>query len=69
MLKASLRSVAEQIFEASDYRVLDSEQLLVHAKRWLSDTRNTLWLLIFDNYNEPQSHNLEAYYSYMCRIC
>lgn len=63
-LKASFRSMAEQIFEVLGHQVMDSEQVLVQVKRWLSDTRNTRWLLIFDNYDEPESYKLETYYPY-----
>jgi hypothetical protein len=63
-LKRSLRSMAESIFDIQDHTVLGDEQIFIHLNRWLSDTSNTRWLLIFDNYEEPDSYKLQKYYPY-----
>lgn len=63
-LKASIRSMAERMFSVKDYRVLDDAQILVCVKQWLADARNTRWLMIFDNYDVPKSHDIERYFPY-----
>jgi len=62
MLKTSFKSIAETIFDVQDLRQLNGEQVVAGVKQWLSDTKNTQWLLIFDNYDEPQSYDLKDYY-------
>jgi len=61
-VKDSFRILAETVFDARDPVVLANERCIVHMKRWLSDRRNTRWLLIFDNYDDPKSYRVEQYY-------
>ena len=61
-LKDSFRELAELIFDVQEPGVLEGEQSLVHTRRWLSDTINTQWLLIFDNYDDPDQFNIDKYY-------
>lgn len=61
-LKASFKSIAERIFDVQDLRGLSGEQVVAGVKQWLSDTENTRWLLILDNYDEPKSYKLNDYY-------
>lgn len=61
-LKDSFRKVAEVVFNVQDPVVLEGEQILLHIRRWLSDKKNTQWLLIFDNYDNPEQYNIEKYY-------
>ena len=62
-LKDSFRKVAVQIvFDIQDPSVLDGEEILIHIRRWLSHPKNSQWLLIFDNYDEPEQFNIEDYY-------
>lgn len=61
-VKDSFRILAETIFDVRDPTILANEQSIVHTKRWLSDRRNTRWLLIFDNYDDPESYRVEQYY-------
>ena len=61
-LKDSFRELAELIFDLQEPRVLEGEPSLVLTRRWLSDTINTQWLLIFDNYDDPDQFNIERYY-------
>lgn len=61
-VKDSFRILAEAIFDVRDRTILANEQSIVHTKRWLSDRRNTRWLLIFDNYDDPESYRVEQYY-------
>jgi hypothetical protein len=61
-VKDSFRTIAEAIFDVRDPTTLAGEQSIIHVKRWLSDRRNTRWLLIFDNYDDPKSYRIERYY-------
>ena len=61
-LKASFREMAELIFDVQNPGVLEGEQSLIRTRQWLSDKKNTQWLLIFDNYDDPDQYNIERYY-------
>jgi hypothetical protein len=61
-VKDSFRILADTVFGVQDSMVLANERCIVHMKRWLSDRRNTRWLLIFDNYDDPKSYRVEQYY-------
>ena len=62
-LKDSFRKVAvEIVFDVQDPSVLDGEEILIHIRRWLSNQKNSQWLLIFDNYDEPEQYKIENYY-------
>ncbi|KAL4898297.1 TPR-like protein [Aspergillus ambiguus] len=61
-LKDSFRLMAELIFDVQDPGVLQGDQVLVYVHQWLSDTKNTRWLLIFDNYDEPDHFKIDKYY-------
>lgn len=61
-VKDSFRILAETIFDVRERTILANEQSIVHTKRWLSDKRNRRWLLIFDNYDDPESYRVEQYY-------
>jgi hypothetical protein len=61
-VKDSFRILAEAIFDVRDRTILANEQSIVHTKRWLSDKRNTRWLMIFDNYDDPESYRVERYF-------
>lgn len=63
-LKTSLRTVAELILTQEYHQALDTDEILVRVKRWLSNAANARWLLIFDNYDEPQSYDITKYYPY-----
>jgi GTPase SAR1 family protein len=61
-LKDSFRTGAEAVFDVQDTGVLEGEQILIHIRGWLSDKNNSLWLLIFDNYDNPEQFEIEKYY-------
>jgi NB-ARC domain len=61
-LKDGFRTVAKSIFDVQDPEILEGDQILMHTRGWLSDKKNTQWLLIFDNYDNPEQYNVEAYY-------
>jgi hypothetical protein len=61
-LKMSFRLVASLIFEVQDFTVLDDKRIVERVHRWLSDPKNTRWLLIFDNYDDPGQFTISDYY-------
>lgn len=63
-LKASFRLIAQRILRAQEYEKLNDDQMLTRVRDWLSDTTNTRWLLIIDNYDDPEQFDIEEYYPY-----
>lgn len=61
-IKASFRAIADLIYEVQDSAMLEGELSVIHMRRWLSDSINANWLLIFDNYDNPDGVNIELYY-------
>lgn len=60
-LKASFRSLAGRVLRRQDLEASNDEQTLAKALAWLANTHNTQWLLIFDNYDEPDQFNVDEY--------
>lgn len=63
-LQASLRLVAGHIVKAQDLESLNDEQVLARVREWLLNRRNTRWLLIYDNYDEPTQFDISRYCPY-----
>lgn len=63
-VKDSIRSMAEQLFDVQKPGLLEGEQIVSHVHRWLSDQNNTQWLLIFDNYDDPDQFDIQKYYPF-----
>jgi hypothetical protein len=61
-LKNSFRLIAKQVFDVQNSSIFEGEEALIKITRWLSDRKNTQWLLIFDNYDDPNQFKIEAYY-------
>jgi hypothetical protein len=62
-LKGGLCSTAQHVFEIQEFSTLDKDDLLVtRLHRWLSDTNNTNWLLIYDNYDDPDAFDIHKYF-------
>jgi hypothetical protein len=61
-LKDSFRSIASHIFEVQGPGVLEDKEIVRRVHQWLSNPKNTGWLLIFDNYDEPDQFRIDDYY-------
>ncbi|KAJ5125750.1 TPR repeat protein [Penicillium atrosanguineum] len=61
-LKDSLRFIASLIFSVQDPGVLERSAIPGRVYRWLSDSRNTRWLLIFDKYDDPSQFEISDYF-------
>ncbi len=61
-LRTSLRSIAERFMEVAEYEKFEDKQILFRVRRWLSDTANIRWLLIFDKYDDPDVFDIRKYY-------
>jgi hypothetical protein len=61
-LNSSLRDVANRILPLETVSKLDDDQLRIQVSNWLSEMDNTRWLLIFDNYDDPDQYYLTKYY-------
>jgi hypothetical protein len=61
-LKGSFRSIAGLIFDVEDPRVLEDREIVRRIHQWLCTPKNTEWLLIFDNYDDPDQFRIDQYY-------
>jgi NB-ARC domain len=64
-LTTSLRRLAPQILPVETVDQLDDDQLWTQISLWHSKLENTRWLLIFDNYDDPNQYQIEQYYPYV----
>ena len=64
-LKTSLRRLAPQILTSETVDQLDDDQLWAQISLWLSKLENSRWLLIFDNYDDPNQYQIEQYYPFV----
>lgn len=64
-LQESIRSVAERV-RIFTVRGLshDDDEVRTQISAWLSEPDNTRWLLIFDNYDEPEKYDIKQYFPY-----
>ena len=61
-LNSSLRAVANRIIPPGTVSELGDDQVWVHVSNWLSEPDNSRWLLIFDNYDDPDEYKITQYY-------
>ncbi|KAJ5640322.1 uncharacterized protein N7484_008184 [Penicillium longicatenatum] len=61
-LKDSFRSIASLIFDIQDPQLLESKDIIGRVRQWLSHPDNTRWLLLFDNYDDPDLFEINDYY-------
>jgi hypothetical protein len=64
-LRTSLRRLAPQILPSETVDQLDDDQLWAQISLWLSKLENSRWLLIFDNYDDPNQCQIEQYYPFV----
>ncbi|KAI1610554.1 putative kinesin light chain [Exophiala viscosa] len=60
-LKTSLRNVAHRALPPSTIGDFDDERMSSCLSNWLSEDENTRWLLIFDNYDDPEQYSVRKY--------
>lgn len=60
-LHATLRSIAGSFINADEIERLNNEQTFTRVCEWLSRPNNKEWLLIFDNYDEPDLFDLDNF--------
>lgn len=61
-LKDSFRRIASLIFSVQNSEDLESGNIFERVQRWLSDSGNTSWLLVFDNYDDPSQFSINEYF-------
>jgi hypothetical protein len=61
-LNSSLRAVANRIIPLETVSKWDNDQVWVHVSNWLSEQDNSRWLLVFDNYDDPDEYKITQYY-------
>lgn len=60
-LRESFRMIVQRLLKAEELEKLESEQLIFRVRQWLADRRNTHWLLILDNHDEPDQFEINEY--------
>lgn len=63
-LKDDFRSIARHIFDVEEPGVLEDKEIVRRVHQWLASPKNTRWLLIFDNYDDPDQFWIDHYCPY-----
>ena len=61
-LKTSLRNLANRISPLEIVNQVNDERLWIKVSNWLSEPSNSRWLLLYDNYNDPDQYDVTKYY-------
>ncbi|KAK5058277.1 hypothetical protein LTR69_006681 [Exophiala sideris] len=61
-LKTSLRNVAHRALPPNAISELNDERILFSVSNWFSEYENNRWLLIFDNYDDPDHYSVSKYF-------
>jgi NB-ARC domain len=61
-LKSGFRRLVQRILPSEPERQYDDDLVQVDVSRWLSDRDNYRWLLVFDNYDEPEQYDITKHY-------
>lgn len=65
-LYATLRLVVQAFSTIEQLEELENQDVLARVHKWLSWPNNTRWLLIFDNYDEPDQFNINSFCPNTC---
>jgi len=60
-LRGSFGMIAQGLLKAEELENLETKQLVLRVHQWLANRRNTLWLLIFDNYDDQNQFKIDEY--------
>jgi len=61
-IKTSVRNMAHRVLPPEMVSQLDDGQICIYVSNWLSEHDNSRWLLIFDNYDDPDQYSLHQYF-------
>ncbi|KAL4893345.1 hypothetical protein BDV59DRAFT_207825 [Aspergillus ambiguus] len=61
-LRNSFATAAGLIFGSRVSRSLEGDECVRRTREWLSHPKNSRWLLVFDNYDNPRNFKLDPYY-------
>lgn len=61
-VKDSFRSIAGLVLNTQDFEQLRDEAIVRRVLLWLSLSKNTSCLLIFDGYDDPHQFQINSYY-------
>jgi len=61
-LKGSFRNVAYRILALETVDQLDDDRLWIGVSNWLCELDNSRWLLIYDNYDDPEEYDITKKY-------
>lgn len=61
-VKAGFRAIAARLLKVQEMETLSDDQAIARALEWLQNIRNTKWLLILDNHDDPDQFPLANYY-------
>jgi len=61
-LKSSFRSVARRISGLDTVDLLEDDQVGTRVSNWFCELNNSCWLLIYDNYDDPDEYDITKYY-------
>ena len=61
-LKSSFRGVANRVLPPETVGKLDDDEVCVRVSSWLSELDNNRWMLVVDNYDDPDQYDIAKYY-------
>jgi hypothetical protein len=61
-LMGSFRNVTHRILALETVDRLDDDRLKIGVSNWLCELDNSRWLLIYDNYDNPEEYDITKYY-------
>lgn len=61
-LRSSLRQLARRALAVEDIDKVSDEIIWVRVSNWLCELNNSRWLLVYDNYDEPDAYDITKFY-------